>query len=93
MHILTLLRIPSPWMDDYQAYLQSDAWKCKRREVLKRDNWHCTRCNAKDSLQVHHLSYRYIGREPLRDLTTLCMRCHEKAHAIEGNKTAKVVFK
>ena len=31
-------------------------------------------------VQVHHLSYRNLGAEPLSDLQGLCMRCHKLEH-------------
>ena len=82
MHILTLLRVPSRWMSDYkEVYLYSDRWKRKRAAVITRDGNRCTRCGADNkTLHVHHKTYRFIGREPLRDLITLCEDCHRKEH-------------
>jgi hypothetical protein len=29
---------------------------------------------------VHHLSYRRLGREQMRDLVLLCLPCHDRVH-------------
>lgn len=31
---------------NYQEQLESDEWRSKRNEILERDNFHCTKCNA-----------------------------------------------
>jgi len=36
-----------------------------------------------DDLQVHHLSYQYVGDERTVDLITICRDCHELIHGIE----------
>lgn len=64
-----------------KPYLQSFQWKDRRRQVLKRDNYTCQKCLTDGiSLDVHHLHYANIGREPLADLVSLCRDCHDKLH-------------
>jgi 5-methylcytosine-specific restriction endonuclease McrA len=64
------------------SYLQSDTWQRKRFVVLRRDNWQCVYCGARDT-QVHHKKYakRTIGKEPTNWLVSVCPKCHDKLHA------------
>ncbi|MFG6094325.1 hypothetical protein SPB21_03705 [Leptothoe sp. ISB3NOV94-8A] len=64
----------------YTAYINSQAWREKRSQVLERDEYRCRICGFSDSdglsLQVHHSSYENLGNEPLNQLVTLCTDCH-----------------
>lgn len=78
--------------DSYPAYLQSKEWLWIRNKVWKRDSGRCVVCDAAGR-DVHHRSYRRLGREKMRDLLVLCRSCHEWVHAgqitlppIKGNK-------
>jgi len=61
-------------------YIQSPAWQEKRKMVLERDGYCCTRCGSAINLDVHHLTYEHFGNEPLEDLVTLCRKCHGTVH-------------
>lgn len=67
---------------DYHTYIKSEKWASKRKKIFKRAGYKCENCNSKDDLQVHHLTYKRLGRERLNDLTALCSNCHSKAHKI-----------
>jgi len=67
----------------YYEYLQSVEWKQKRLLILHRDGGQCFNCKSMDDLQVHHLSYQYVGDERTVDLITVCRDCHEMIHGIE----------
>lgn len=67
------------WWDWYNGYLNSPQWTARRMAVLERDGNKCRGCRAPAS-QVHHLSYQFVGREPLEDLVAVCDRCHENVH-------------
>lgn len=42
---------------------------------------YCEQCGAKESLEIHHLAYKYpIQRQ---DLMRLCRKCHIEAHQKE----------
>lgn len=65
----------------YQAKLRDPRWKALRATVLIRDGNTCTKCGAKNNLQIHHK--RYTGEPweaPINDLVTLCDECHEQIH-------------
>lgn len=64
----------------YRRYLQSDAWKTKRKAVLQAAGFRCRRCGA-PATEVHHETYKRIYNERMSDLTALCSNCHEAAHS------------
>jgi 5-methylcytosine-specific restriction endonuclease McrA len=56
-------------------------YEALRNEVLKREGWRCQFCGASNDLQVHHVKSRCkVGDDTLRNLITLCAKCHRKAH-------------
>jgi len=67
-----------------RIYLASKRWQEKRQKILKRDDHICQGCGAKKRLEIHHISYRKLGHEPLKDLITLCRDCHQKQHDFYG---------
>lgn len=68
----------------HEEYLKSEWWAKMREERLKFDGYKCAWCGCKETkdnpLNVHHLSYDYLGCENVEDLTTLCRDCHERLH-------------
>lgn len=66
------------FFENYNKYLNSPAWKERREEVLKRDNYLCQSCLKARATQVHHLSYKHWGDEPLFELISVCAECHER---------------
>lgn len=71
----------------YKEYLKSKKWLDKKKKVLKRDNYKCTKCQSGNrQLEVHHLTYDNIYNESSSDLVTLCDRCHKMEHNIQEPK-------
>ncbi|MFB9951967.1 HNH endonuclease [Rhizobium puerariae] len=68
------------WFRDYNAYLESDAWKEKRRLVFKRCSGICEGCGIAPADQVHHLTYAHAKREFLFELVAVCEACHTRLH-------------
>ena len=68
---------------EHTRYIESARWKARAAQHLRRYP-RCV-CGRRDQLQVHHLSYDHAGegKEPDRDLLTLCRRHHELAHEYE----------
>lgn len=64
----------------YEIYLKSDEWRAKREKVLQRSRGRCEGCDDRAATQVHHLTYRRLGRELLFDLVALCGECHGTVH-------------
>jgi hypothetical protein len=73
-------RLGADW---YHVYLQSPEWKRRRRMIMERSGGVCEArivCDGSSSVAVHHLSYRYLGFEPLWDLAAVCDECHSFIH-------------
>jgi 5-methylcytosine-specific restriction endonuclease McrA len=64
---------------NYWSYIQSDRWADKRNEI-KKIRKKCEKCGSRKNLQVHHVSYKRLGRERDSDLLLLCVFCHEEVH-------------
>lgn len=67
----------------YSRYRRSTHWRELRLKVLERDGYRCQGCKAtaqQKVLEVHHKTYRRVGRERMEDLITLCQRCHATEH-------------
>jgi 5-methylcytosine-specific restriction endonuclease McrA len=67
--------------EEYYKALQHPKWQKKRLRVFNRDKWRCRRCKDTEStLHVHHIKYtkKYPWNEPMKNLKTLCARCHKK---------------
>lgn len=62
--------------DKYHIYLRSERWRNKREIVLKKCNYICQSCFDNDATEVHHLTYDYLGFDPIFILTPLCFECH-----------------
>jgi len=68
---------------EYYAYLRSDAWKAvKRRYLESKMPKVCYVCGKTwdRSFEFHHLTYRTLGNELLRDIAPVCRACHEAVH-------------
>jgi hypothetical protein len=68
------------WWQQYNAYLNSTAWRHKRLLVLERDNYVCQGCMQQRATQVHHLTYAHVGHELLFELVSVCETCHHRLH-------------
>lgn len=85
-------------LNDYDELLKDPRWHAKRRKILRRDNFTCQHCWAKDcTLQVHHITRGPMGRnaapwECTNDcLVTLCVPCH-KAETFYGNDAQRYLI-
>lgn len=68
------------WWAEYQAYLDTDEWRERRRAVLERDHYLCQSCLTAKATIVHHLTYAHLFNEPLFDLVSVCEDCHRMLH-------------
>tara|TARA_R110002020_G_scaffold50858_7_gene144124 strand:+ start:982 stop:1383 length:402 start_codon:yes stop_codon:yes gene_type:complete len=68
------------WWARYNKYLKSPVWAEKRRRVMERDNHLCQACCKRPAEQVHHLTYERVCNEPLFDLISICVICHNELH-------------
>lgn len=72
----------------YLAYLQSAEWQAKREQAFKSKGRKCKACGCEDNLHVHHISYKNLGCERLKELVVLCEACHRLVHQIGKGKKA-----
>lgn len=66
----------------------------KRAERLAVDKFTCFTpgCGRTSELEVHHLSYKNLGHEPIEELRTLCPRCHNDAHYFSSQELSDKVW-
>lgn len=50
----------------------------------------CMKCECRQELNVHHMSYKRMGKEHLGDLKLLCQPCHKELHKLHRDKYWKV---
>ena len=75
---------------DYDAYLNSDAWKARRKVALGKAAYKCQLCgNKKQQLDIHHNTYERLGNERDEDLIVLCHDCHTVFHAHRDPRTMR----
>lgn len=73
-------RTTADWWAWYNEYLNSDAWKARRRKVMDRCRGLCEGCRDHPVTQIHHLTYDHVGDELLYELVGLCDACHDRTH-------------
>ena len=66
-------------INTYRDYILSPAWDAKRKEKLEEQDRTCEIC-GKEAVTAHHLHYRTLGKERMKDLQALCWECHSKKH-------------
>lgn len=76
----------------YNDYLNSFEWWAARLEKLRR-NPCCQKCSSLQNLQVHHISYKAIGKkipQQMSHLMVLCGQHHSMVHETKAGtfKTA-----
>lgn len=71
------------WWAKYEAHLASDVWKALRLRVFEREAGLCQGCRLASGTQVHHVTYKRLGRELLTDLVLFCDDCHAHHHETE----------
>ncbi len=76
---------------NYHQYIHSEAWReTKKRfyksKLVKRNELgqpFCFSCKRSDMpLDVHHKTYKTLGKERLMDLALLCRECHNLVHEL-----------
>jgi 5-methylcytosine-specific restriction endonuclease McrA len=86
------------WQDGFYAvYIASTEWAAKRQEVMARARQGsafpvCESCGVSPATEVHHLSYRRLGNEPLDDLMAVCGPCHQDIEAAKEEHRAELSY-
>lgn len=75
---------------EYKEFLESDYWKCFRKEVYEIFNNECWFCKSDTNLNLHHTNYykrtfysKRKAKNNLRWFLLLCRQCHYKIHSIQ----------
>lgn len=79
------IRLNELGFSSYAEYLRSPHWQALRKRFYRSRLYEggCYCCARKDSLlQIHHRSYRRLGREFLGDLVAVCGVCHKDTHEL-----------
>lgn len=73
-----------------EGFRKDSKYLAFRDAVLKRDKYHCRRCDSNKKLTVHHIKY-LKGNEGLAYETkngiTLCRECHDLRHNKKSTKS------
>lgn len=71
-------------MVKYAEYINSEAWqKTRNRYKNSRLSQNCYCCLRSDvPMDLHHKTYKSLGKENLNHLTKVCRSCHEIIHEI-----------
>ena len=72
----------NPWFRAYIQYLKSEHWRTLSRQRKEMDNHQCAQCFSREKLEVHHRVYRNLYDVQLKDIITLCQKCHARAHQV-----------
>ena len=70
---------------NYKEYLKSDHWKnVKKRYKDSKLTQKCYICGSNKHINIHHKTYKRLGKEKLNDLVPLCQECHYLTHKALG---------
>lgn len=72
-----------------EQYLNSKHWRILRKKIYDKYNGKCKKCHKtfdSQHMNVHHLTYKRIGKEKESDLVLLCEKCHSKIHDEKNKK-------
>lgn len=74
--------VPQWELEAKRGRLRAKQWDILRKKALKRDNYTCCNCGARNRrLHVHHIvPVEKGGSNKLTNLATACDRCHKKIH-------------
>lgn len=66
-----------------KVYLQSEDWKSIRKLKLLKSKCKCALCGKRSPHNdIHHVLYKELYFEDLRELRVLCRKCHDFVHKI-----------
>ena len=65
---------------NYHQYLRSGDWRRFRELVIQLRGYRCQLCQDTKKIEVHHMSYKRVGSEDLRDVLIVCNSCHGFIH-------------
>ncbi len=73
---------------DYKTYIRSPEWyEVRSRYRASKLPQTCKAC-GETKVELHHKTYKRLGRERLTDLVPLCRKHHQQAHDLVKAKIA-----
>ena len=79
-----IAQLPDGTKIDYNEYIRSHPhWQKVRKARYEYDNHQCVICHTELQsweYETHHMTYIHLGNEHMRDVVTLCKRCHTIFH-------------
>lgn len=75
---------------EYETYLLGEHWR-DFSYIIKRNHPYCAICKIswgeaekkyRQALNVHHKTYKNLGKEKPEDVIVLCRQCHLNAHGL-----------
>lgn len=86
------IRLKALGFASYRDYLKSDHWQEFRARVLRESaaakklrRRHgkivCSFCFSDTKFNLHHKTYKRLGKERMDDVAIICDDCHEASHA------------
>ena len=73
--------------DDYVKHLMSEKWKQTKLTRLLIDDFKCQQCNkpiTAETSHCHHITYKNLGDEGMKDVVSVCPKCHNDIHEFYG---------
>lgn len=70
------------WKSNYLDYIKSKPWKILSERIKQQRGNKCQLCSKTNNIQVHHNTYKRLGKEEDNDLIVLCESCHIKFHRV-----------
>jgi len=77
---------PSPRRLQYDTYINSPMWETRKNQYYQKHSRRCAACSTAAHIQLHHMDYSKIGREPDEHLIPLCGPHHLEFHERYGTK-------
>lgn len=71
-------------------YYSSSEWAMVRQRVMRRAQGICEGCCITPAVEVHHMTYENFGKEFMWDLRAVCRPCHERYHAPQKDRDARI---
>ena len=73
--------------DTYVEHLMSDKWKQTKLTRLLIDDFKCQQCDkpiTAETSHCHHITYKNLGDEGMKDVVSVCPQCHNDIHEFYG---------
>ena len=97
-HYLDDVDIPDPYRDKdfsrdtYVEHLMSEKWKQTKLTRLLIDDFKCKQCNkpiTAETSHCHHITYKNLGDEGIKDVVSVCPQCHNDIHEFYGKNASR----